>query len=51
MVLGQQWKKNINTQINPGTIKKLNMIPQTIYMLVYKNAIAKKLRTIQKLPL
>ena len=22
VVLGQQWKKNINAQINPGTIKK-----------------------------
>ena len=27
------------------------MTPQTIYMLVYKNAIANKLRTIQKLPI
>ena len=46
VVLGQQWKKNINAQINFGTIKKQGMILQTIYILVYKNAIANGLRTI-----
>ena len=51
VVLGHQWKKNINAQINFGTIKKQGMTPQTIYMLVYKNAIANGLRTIQKLPI
>ena len=51
VVLGHQWKKNINAQINPGAIKKQGMTPQTIYILVYKNAIANGLRTIQKLPI
>ena len=51
MVLGQQWEKNINAQINFGTIKKQKMTPQTIHMLVYKNAIANGLRTTQKLPI
>ena len=46
VVLGQQWKKNINAQTNPGVIKKQKMTPQTIHMLVYKNAIANGLRTI-----
>ena len=32
-------------------IKKHRMTPQAIYMLVYKNAIANKLRITQKLPL
>ena len=41
-------KKNINAQVN-FRIKK--MIPQTIHMLVYKNAIANGLRTTEKLPL
>ena len=45
VVLNQQWKKNINVQINPGTTKKQKMIPQTVYMLVHKNAIANGLRT------
>ena len=49
--MGQQWKKKINTQINTGIIIKQKMIPQTIHMLVYKNAIANGLRTIQKLPI
>ena len=49
MVLGQQWKKNINAQINFGTIKK--MIPQAIYILIYKNAIANGLRITLKLPI
>ena len=40
VVLGQQWKKEINAQINPG-VKKQGMTPQTIHMLAYKNAIAK----------
>ena len=43
-------KKNINAQVNPGT-KKQRMIPQTVHMLVYKNAIANGLRTTQKLPI
>ena len=47
VVLGQQWKKNINTQINTGVIKKQKMTPQTIYMLANKNAIANGLRTTQ----
>ena len=51
VVLGQQWKKNMNAQINLGTIKKQGMTPQAIYMLVYKNAIANGLRTTQKFPL
>ena len=51
VVLGHQWKKNINAQVNPGTTKKQRMIPQTIYILVYKNAIANGLRTTQKLPI
>ena len=51
VVLGQQWKNNINTQINLGTIKKQKMIPQTIYILIYKNTIANGLRTTQKLPI
>ena len=51
MILGQQWKKNINAQINFGTIKKQGMTPQTIHILVYKNAIANGLRTTQKLPI
>ena len=51
VVLGQQWKKNINTQINPGAKKNQKMIPQTIHILIYKNAIANGLRTIQKLPI
>ena len=49
VVLGHQWKKNINAQINPGAIKKQGMTPQTIHMLVYKNAIANGLRTTTKL--
>ena len=32
-------------------IKKQKMTPQTIYILVYKNAIANGLRTTQKLPI
>ena len=48
MVLGQQWKKNINAQVNPGA-KKQKMTPQTIHMLAYKNAIANGLRITQKL--
>ena len=44
-------EKNINAQINPGATKKQRMTPQTIYMLVYKNAIANKLRTTQKFPI
>ena len=51
VVLGHQWKKNINAQINPGAIKKQKMTPQTIHILVYKNAIANGLRTTQKLPI
>ena len=51
MVLGHQWEKNINAQINPGAIKKQKIIPQTIHMLVYKNAIANGLRTTQKFPI
>ena len=39
VVLGQQWKKNINAQINLG-VKKQKMISQTIYILAYKKAIA-----------
>ena len=50
MVLGQQWKKNINAQINFGE-KKQGMTPQTIYMLAYKNAIANGLQTTQELPI
>ena len=50
VVLGRQWKKNINAQINPG-VKKQRMTPQTIHILVYKNAIANGLRTTQKLPI
>ena len=42
-------KKNINAQINFGTKKKQKIIPQTIYMLVYKNAIANGLRITQKI--
>ena len=45
VVLGQQWKKNINAQVNPGA-KKQRMTPQTIHILVYKNVIANGLRTI-----
>ena len=45
VVLGRQWKKNINAQINFG-IKKQKITSQTIHMLVYKNAIANGLRTI-----
>ena len=45
VVLGQQWKKNINTQINFVTVKKQGIIQQTIHILVYKNAIANWLRT------
>ena len=45
VVLGQQWKKNINAQINLGT-KKQGITPQTIHILIYKNAIANGLRTI-----
>ena len=44
VVLGQQWEKNINAQINFGAIKKQKMIPQTVHMLAYKNAIANGLR-------
>ena len=51
MVLGQQWKKNINAQINPGKTKKQKITQQTINMLVYKNAIANELQIIQKLPI
>ena len=51
VVLGQQWKKNINAQTNLGVIKKQKLIPQTVYMLVHKNAIANGLRIIQKLPI
>ena len=50
VVLGHQSKKNINAQMNPGA-KKQRMTPQTIHMLVYKNAIANGLRTTQKLPI
>ena len=50
MVLGQQWKKNINARINPGA-KKQKMTPQTIHILAYKNAIASGLRITQKLPI
>ena len=50
VVLGNQWKKDINARINPGT-KKQGMTPQTIHMLVYKNAIANGLRTTQELPM
>ena len=51
VVLGHQWKKNINGQINFGTTKKQGMTPQTIHILAYKNAIANGLRTTQKLPI
>ena len=51
VVLGQQWKKNINAQINPGTSKKQKITPQTIHILVCKNAIANGLRLTQKLPI
>ena len=44
-------EKNINAQINRGTIKKQGMTPQTIHMLAYKNAIANGLRTTQELPI
>ena len=50
VVLGRQWKKNINAQVNPG-VKKQEMTPQTVYMLVYKNAIANGLRITQKSPI
>ena len=49
MVLGHQWKKDINAQIKPGIKQK--MIPQTVYMLAYKNAIANGLRITQELPI
>ena len=45
VVLGQQWEKNINAQINFGTSKKQKKTPQTIYILANKNAIANGLRT------
>ena len=48
VVLGNQWKKDINARINPGA-KKQGMTPQTIHILAYKNAIANGLRTTQKL--
>ena len=48
VVLGNEWKKDINARATPGT-KKQGMISQTIYMLVYKNAIANGLRITQKL--
>ena len=51
VVLGHQWKKNINAQMKPGTSKKQKITPQTIHMLVYKNAIANGLQTTQKLPI
>ena len=51
VVLGQQWEKNINAQINFKILKKQKKIPQTIHILVYKNAIANKLRATQKLPI
>ena len=51
MVLGQQWKKIINAQINFGTIKNQKMISQAVHILVYKNAIANGLRITHKLPL
>ena len=41
----------MNTQINPGTTKKQGMTPQTVHMLIYKNAIANGLRITQKLPI
>ena len=44
-------KKNINAQIIFRTIKKQGMTPQTIHILVYKNAIANGLRITQKLPI
>ena len=50
VVLGNQWKKDINARVNPGA-KKQGMTPQTIHILVYKNAIANGLRTTQKLPI
>ena len=50
MVLGQQWKKNINAQINFGT-KKQGITLQTIHILANKTVIANKLRTTQKLPI
>ena len=46
VVLGQQWKKNINTRINFGVIKKQKITPQTIHILIYKNAIANGLQII-----
>ena len=51
VVLGQQWKKNINVQIDFGAKKKQGMTPQTIYILIYKKAIANGLRITQKLPI
>ena len=51
MVLNQQWKKTsmrYQTLVYP---KKQKLIPQTIHILVYKNAIANGLRTTKKLPL
>ena len=49
VVLGQQWKKTINAEINFGAKKNQRIIPQTIHILIYKNAIANGLRTTQKL--
>ena len=46
MILNQQWKKNINAQINFEKTKKQKMAPQTIYILIYQNAIANGLRAI-----
>ena len=51
VVFGQRWKKNINAQKNFKIIKKQGMTPQTIHILIYKNAIANGLRTTQKFPL
>ena len=36
LVLGQQWKKNINAQVNFGVIKKQKMTSQAVHMLTIK---------------
>ena len=42
-------EKNINTIINFEITKNQKLTPQTIYILVYKNAIANGLNATQKL--